>query len=155
MFFRSFDPTEQPRLSAFEAIQQVEQSFGVLVHLVSGRVSDHQISNFRGAFIAGLAQGMDKVLSILQQGADPVPLDYRDLVQSYAHPEQIDDFISDFAGRVYEAVQGHEENDVQTQRTRLDELDLGASSAENELRTFITTTCPRRVTGAHCVERSA
>lgn len=132
--FRSFDPTEQPRLSALDAIQQVSQSYGILVHLISHGVADHEISNLRSAFIAGLAQGMGKVLYILQSGADPVPLDYRDLVQSYAHPDQIDDFISDFAGRVYEEVQRAPENDVKREFTTLEKFDLGASSAENELR---------------------
>lgn len=132
--FRSFDPSEQPRLSALDAIQQVSQSYGVLVHLISHGVADHEISNLRGAFIAGLAQGMGKVVSILQSGVDPIPLDYRDLVQSYAHPDQIDDFISDFAGRVYEEVQRAPEANVRRDSTTLEKFDLGASSAENELR---------------------
>jgi len=132
--FRSFDPTEQPRLSALDAIQQVSQSYGVLVHLISNGVADHELSNFRGAFIAGLAQGMGKVLSILQSGADPVPLDYRDLVHSYAHPDQIDDFISEFAGMVYEEVQRSPEKVSKKEYTTLEKFDLGASSAENELR---------------------
>lgn len=132
--FRSFDPTEQPRLSALDAMQQVAQSYGVLVHLISNGVADHEISNLRGAFIAGLAQGMGKVVSILQSGTDPVPLDYRDLVQSYAHPELIDDFISDFAGRVYEEVQRSPDEIQRREFTTLEKFDLGASSAENELR---------------------
>ncbi|WP_225042804.1 nucleoside 2-deoxyribosyltransferase [Xanthomonas campestris] len=132
--FRSFDPTEQPRLSALDAIQQVSQSYGVLVHLISNGVADHELSNLRGAFIAGLAQGMGKVLSILQSGADPVPLDYRDLIHSYAHPDQIDDFISEFAGMVYEEVQRSPEKVSKKEYTTLEKFDLGASSAENELR---------------------
>ena len=34
----------------------------------------------RGAFIAGLADGMSKALCIIQHENDPVPLDYRDFV---------------------------------------------------------------------------
>lgn len=134
LFFRSFDPTEQPRLSALEAIKQVEQSFGVLVHLVSKQVADHQVSNLRASFIAGLAQGMDKVVAMLQQGADPIPLDYRDLVDSYGRADDIDDLVSDFAGRVYESFQEIAESGQKADKVRLDVLDLGASSAENELR---------------------
>ena len=76
LFFRSFDPIEQPRLSAPEAIRQVSQSYGVLVHLLPTAVADHVVHNNRAAFIAGLALGSEKVLTILQYGDDPVPLDY-------------------------------------------------------------------------------
>lgn len=132
--YRSFDPTEQTRLSALDAIQQVSQSAGVLVHLISESIGDHEVSNFRGAFIAGLALGMGKVVTILQSGVDPIPLDYRDLVSSYAHPEQIDDYISEFAGRVYEVVQKGPEGTGHVERTTLEKFDLGASSAENEFK---------------------
>ena len=132
--FRSFDPAEQSRLSAIDAIQQVSQSYGVLVHLVSQGIADHETSNLRGAFIAGLAQGMGKVLAILQSGTDPVPLDYRDLVLSYSHPEQIDEYISEFAGRVYEQVQKVSDDTPKKEFTTLEKFDLGASSAENELK---------------------
>lgn len=134
LFFRSFDPREQSRMSGLDAIAQVSQSFGVLVHLISSRVAGHEISNLRGAFIAGLARGMGKVHMLLQQGDDPVPLDYRDLVSSYQHPEQIDDHISDFAGRVYEAVQAKSEVQPAHAKSTLEKFELGASSAENELR---------------------
>jgi hypothetical protein len=132
--YRSFDPNEQPRLSAVDAIAQVSQSYGVLVHLVSASRQDSSLTNIRGAFIAGLAQGMEKELLILQQGDDPVPLDFRDLVSSYTYPEQIDEYISDFAGRVYEAVQGSVEIPVTASQSILARMELGASSAENELR---------------------
>lgn len=132
--YRSFDPNEQPRLSAVDAIAQVSQSYGVLVHLVGESRQDSRLTNIRGAFIAGLALGMGKETLILQQGDDPVPLDYRDLVSSYTYPEQIDDYISEFAGRVYEAVQGSVEIPITSSQSILARMELGASSAENELR---------------------
>jgi hypothetical protein len=132
--YRSFDPTEQPRLSALDAINQVSQSYGVLVHFVSARQQDAEVSNLRAAFIAGLAQGMRRQVLFLQQGSDPVPLDYRDLVSCYEHPQQIDEFVSDFAGRVFESVQGAGETIPLEAGTVLEKFDLGASSAENELR---------------------
>lgn len=134
LFFRSFDPREQSRLSAIDAIQQVSQSYGVLVHLVSSQVAGHQTSNLRSAFIAGLAAGMKRVVAILQNGADPVPLDYRDLVQSYSFPSNVDDIISDFAGQVYEAVQATTDKQPEIPASGLARFELGASSAENEFR---------------------
>jgi hypothetical protein len=132
--FRSFNPAEQSRLSGFEAISQVSQSIGVLVQLVPRAIQDAEISNLRGAFIAGLAHGMSKVLVILQQGADPVGLDCRDLVSSYNDPGQLDDLISDFAGGVYEAKESRTETADVSAKSQLAAFDLGASSAENELR---------------------
>lgn len=134
LFFRSFDPIEQPRLSAPEAIHQVSQSYGVLVHLLPTTAADHVVHNNRAAFLAGLALGSDKVLTILQHGDDPVPLDYRDFVCRFQSLDQIDDAIADFAPRVTEAWQTGRDIPTGSQGTLLETLNLGASSAENELR---------------------
>ncbi len=105
LFYRSFDPNEHPRLSAHDALQNIAQSYGVLVHLLPKIVDDHRVHNLRASFIAGLAEGMGKVLLFLQDGNEPVPIDYRDLVRTYHHPTQIDEAIGDFATRVTEAWQ--------------------------------------------------
>jgi hypothetical protein len=76
--YRTFDPSEQARLSAFEAIGEVSQSLGVLVHLIPSEVQDSVDHNLRGAFLSGLAEGLGRVYTILQQCYDPVPLDCRD-----------------------------------------------------------------------------
>jgi len=132
--FRSFDPREQSRLSAVDAIKQVAQSFGVLVHLVADSLQGAKISNLRASFIAGIAAGMNKVTALLQQGTNPVPLDYRDLVLTYDHPAQIDDHVSDFAGKVYESLQIKSELHELKSKSDLAKFELGASSAENELQ---------------------
>ena len=134
LFFRSFDPIEQPRLSAPEAIRHVSQSYGVLVHLLPTTAADHVVHNNRAAFVAGLALGSEKVLTILQYGDDPVPLDYRDLVTRFHSLDQIDDAIAEFAPRVTEAWQTGRELPTGSPGTFLETLNLGASSAENELR---------------------
>lgn len=131
--FRSFDPNEQPRLSALEAIRNVAQSHGVLVHLLTKSIRDARLHNLRAAFLAGLAAGMDKVVAIIQLGDEPVPLDYRDFAQPCFHPGQIDEAITDFATDVAEAFQT--KGTVVSEPTSfLGRLNLGASAAENELR---------------------
>src|SRR3546814_15862540 len=40
---RSFDPNEQPRLSALDAISQVGRSIGVLVNLLPAAIDDSEI----------------------------------------------------------------------------------------------------------------
>lgn len=135
--FRSFDPVEQSRLSAHEAIRQVAQSYGVLVYLMPTAYEDAMVHNQRAAFVAGLAHGMGKVLAFLQFGDDPVPLDYRDLVTSFKHPTQSDEAIAEFAARVAEALQGGFPAPTHAPVSRLAQLTFGASTAENEMRSLV------------------
>ena len=134
LFYRSFDPNEQSRLSAHEAIENVAQSLGVLVHLLPSHIEDSWIHNLRSAFLAGLATGMDKVLLFLQDGNEPVPIDCRDLVTVFMHPSQIDEAIAEFASQISAAWQSGFETAKPEASTPLAKLHLGASSAENELR---------------------
>ncbi|EKB1982493.1 hypothetical protein ONF77_004448 [Vibrio parahaemolyticus] len=134
--FRSFDPNEQPRLSANDAISQVAQSHGVVVPLLSSTANGGELNNMRGAFIAGLSDGMGKALCLIQNGEEPVPLDYRDFVKTIYHPNDINEFIAEFAGNVAEAFQeGITLPDSKTE-TFLESLDIGSSSAENEMRSL-------------------
>ncbi|WP_323971829.1 P-loop ATPase, Sll1717 family [Aeromonas hydrophila] len=132
--FRNFDPNEQPRLSAYDAINQVGSSYGVIVPLLSKISAGSDSHNMRAAFIAGLAEGMQKAICILQNGDDPVPLDYRDFVNVTYHPDEINDFIAEFASNVARAFQVQTEEHIQPERSFLKKLNLGSSSAENEMR---------------------
>jgi hypothetical protein len=134
LFFRSFDPQESPRLSGSEAFEQVAQSFGVLLHLLPEHISDASIHNIRVAFLAGLAEGFGKVLLVLQDGEEPVPVDYRDLVTVFMHPSQIDEAIADFAPKVTEAMQETRYFAIEKEQSLLERLSFGASAAENEFR---------------------
>jgi hypothetical protein len=132
--FRSFDPRESPRISASEAFEHVAQSYGVLLHLLPEHISDAVIHNMRVAFLAGLADGFSKVLLLLQDGEEPVPLDYRDLVRVFTHPSQIDEAVGDFATRVTEALQEARFVETEKDQSLLERISFGASAAENELR---------------------
>lgn len=132
--FRNFDPNEQPRLSAYDAINQAASSFGIVVPLLSKSLAGNEIHNLRAAFIAGLADGMKKALCIVQSGDDPVPLDYRDFVNVTYHPDEIDEVIAVFASQVAKAFQEQVEEKSNPERSFLKNLNLGATSAENEMR---------------------
>ncbi len=132
--FRTFDPEEQGRLAALEAIENVSRSHGVVVSLLSRERVDAEVHNFRSAFVAGLAMAMDRVLLFLQEGEDPVPLDYRDLVRSFRFPNQIDEYVADFAASIGERFQATSTPISSAPRTLLEQLNLGASAAENELQ---------------------
>jgi hypothetical protein len=78
---------------------------------------------------------MEKPLCLMQSGEDPVPLDYRDLVQAYRHPNQIDEIIEQFGLDVTDALQAQ----ARTGRPKaglLASLDIGSSTAENEFVTL-------------------
>jgi hypothetical protein len=134
LFFRSFDPQETPRLSAPDAFEQIAQSFGVLVHLLPERIADSSIHNIQTAFLAGLAAGFEKVLLLLQDGEEPVPLDYRDWVTVFLHPSQIDEAIAEFAPQVMEAMQEKAQFAFDREQTLLEKISFGSSAAENEFR---------------------
>ncbi len=134
LFYRSFDPEEHGRLSAQEAIENVALSHGVIIPLLPNHYTNAEVHNYRAAFVAGLTIGMQKLLLFLQSGEDPVPLDYRDLVRSFKFPDQIDEYVSEFAPALFESVQSVQPSVVTKPSTFLMQLTLGASSAENEFQ---------------------
>jgi hypothetical protein len=134
LFYRSFDPEEHVRLSALEAIENVSISHGVVIPLLPTHYSNSEIHNIRAAFVAGLAQGMRKLLLFLQTGDDPIPLDYRDLVSSFKFPNQIDEYVHEFGIAITESLESEQPSVVTQPSTFLTRLTLGASSAENEFQ---------------------
>ncbi|MCZ7556004.1 MAG: hypothetical protein M5R41_06335 [Bacteroidia bacterium] len=134
LFYRSFDPQETGRLSALDAIEQVSVSHGIIVPFVNSVYKKSDIHNMRAAFIAGLAFGMEKKILLLQNGDDPIPLDYRDFVSRYRHPGEMDNHISEFASAITASIQSSRPPIIDRADNLLKRLDLGASSAENEFR---------------------
>lgn len=131
--FRSFDPREQSRLSTMEAYQNVAQSVAIIVHLLSSNQTDWLFNNYRGAFIAGLCYGLDREVVILQEGDDPVPIDYRDFVCSYKHPDEVDKYINPLGPKVVEALQSISAIPPAPPAGFMERLDLGSPAAENEV----------------------
>lgn len=131
---RKFDPEEQGRLPADQAIDNVACSHGVIVPLLTNNHIEARIHNFRGAFVGGLAEGMGKRLLLLQYGEDPVPLDYRDLVSTYRFIEQIDAHIAKFCPDITARFQSETQPMVVSPTTFLAQINLGSSFAENEFR---------------------
>jgi hypothetical protein len=134
LFYRSFDPQEHIRLSALEAIEGIAESHGVIATLLPSHFNFADVHNLRAAFVAGLAHGMRKNLLLIQSGDEPVPLDYRDFVRSFKFPDQIDEYVSDFAITVTESLQSAQPEDIHRAPNLLQMFALGASSAENEFQ---------------------
>jgi len=131
--FRSFDAEEQGRISAHEAIDNVAVSLGVVAPLLSSSRTESFSHNLRSAFVCGLASGFGQQLLILQQGDDPVPLDYRELVTRITSASRIDPHIGELASKIIALLQAGRKPIVTERRTFLNRLNLGASAAENEM----------------------
>ena len=63
--YRSFNPSEDSRMAALEAVKHVASSHGVVVPLLSHSMRHASIHNIRAAFISGLAHGLEKPTLIL------------------------------------------------------------------------------------------
>jgi hypothetical protein len=133
--FRSFIPGEEVRLSATKAIDDVSESLGVVVPLLSKTFADYEIHNIRAAFVAGLAIAMGKVALILQPDDGPAPLDVRDLVKTYRSAVEIGDYIADFAPEVTERLQAQTPLAL-PKGNFLSDISIGDPIAENEFRTL-------------------
>lgn len=140
--YRSFNPTEDSRLSALDAIRQVSASAGVVVGLYKDASGWAAIHNTRSAFVAGLAHGMDCPALILCPSGFDVPLDIRDDAKSYTRAEDIAEFIAEFVPEIADRLQQTESSPA-LPATALQGLQMGDPTAENEMTTlgsyFLTT----------------
>ncbi|HEY9277217.1 MAG TPA: hypothetical protein VIO87_03340 [Methylotenera sp.] len=132
LYFRSFDPSESNRLAGPDAISSVSESYGVVLHFLPEDHVDAKIHNIRSAFVAGVADGLDKRSLYIQTGETPVPIDLRDFVTHCRYKDEFKEAISNLAERVYE------DRDINTikpseGKSKLAIMDLGASAAENEI----------------------
>lgn len=135
LFYRSFTPSEDPRLSAVDALRHVARSIGVLIPLLSPEFKDAKVHNLRAAFLAGLAHGMDKITLVLQDGRHPVPLDLRDAAESYFGLAEINRHVQTFATEVYERLQKADDT-PRGPRSLLQKTSLGDPLAENEFQSL-------------------
>ncbi len=130
--FRSFTPSEDIRLSAAGAIENIVSSLGIVLDWRSEDDATSTRHNTRTAFSAGLAHAL-KIETIIfaQQGA-VIPLDFRNSSIMVGRSEDIDQGIAEFVPNINVAFQESVEHNP-TKVNRLTEISLGDSAAENEL----------------------
>lgn len=133
--FKSFIPQEESRLSAIKAVDDVSACLGVIVPLLPAKFVDAEVHNIRAAFVAGLAYSLGKVTLILQPPDGPAPLDVRDMVKTFAQPDDITDHVADFALDVTERLQADDPLPI-AKGNFLAELSIGDAIAENEFQTL-------------------
>ncbi len=133
--YRSFNPVEDVRLSVNDAIRQVAVSSGVLLLLQNPDVLGAQVQNIRSLFVAGLAHGLEKPTLILAPAGFATPLDVRDAVRLYRHPDDIGRHIADLCPRINDYSQQAEPLAAETGGL-LRSLSIGDPTAENEMTTL-------------------
>jgi hypothetical protein len=133
--YRGYLPTDDPRLSASKAIDDISACLGAVIPLLPAQFADAPVHNIRAAFIAGLALAMNKVTLVLQPRDGPAPLDVRDLVKSFNQPDDITDDIATFALDVTERLQADDPIVLPTGNF-LAEISIGDAVAENEFQTL-------------------
>lgn len=131
--YRQFDPAETPRLTLSEIERQVSSSQGVILPLLDPSRTPAAVHNARAAFVAGVALAKQKHVLMLQEGRVRQPIDYRDIIQSYDTPAQVQSSVERLVRRVAAAMQKTVAATAGKRReVRLARLDLGDIAAENE-----------------------
>ncbi len=133
--YRSFNPDEDSRLSATDAIRQVAVSSGVVLLLQSDGVEGSDADNVRTMFVAGLAAGMGKPTLILSPHGYTVPLDVRDDVRVFKGEADIVEAVADFVPLI--VAHFTETNPAPIgPATLLQSVSIGDPRAENEMTTL-------------------
>lgn len=132
--YRSFDPVESTRLSPMDAISSVASSIAVVVSWLPESMSDSFNHNIRASFLAGLAHGMGKILYILQIYDSKTPIDLKESGYTCATSEQLDKLINILVVQVTKELQKSVPKITYQSKTILEEINLGASAAENEFK---------------------
>ncbi|MFY4729589.1 P-loop ATPase, Sll1717 family, partial [Nitrospira sp. BLG_2] len=133
--YRSFNPGEDSRLSAVDAVRQVAVSSGIVIPLQDQTIVGSNVHNIRALFVAGLADGMSKP-RLLLAGADyQAPLDIRDTTKTFMQLDDIPAFVADFCP----AIVSHftmAEPSIVDRSSLLASLKIGDPTAENEMTTL-------------------
>lgn len=129
--FRAFSPTEDIRLSANSAIENISMSIAVVLDWRSGSDEVSHRHNVRSAFCAGLAHGLNIETLIFAPADFPIPLDFRDSTVLVTRVQDVDDGISYLVPKVTEAFQKVRNAPIQ-KVSRLSDIGIGDPAAENE-----------------------
>ena len=134
--FRSFNPDEDVRLSAIDAIRHVAQSAGIITPLQSASVQNSREHNIRALFVAGIATALEIPTLIIHHIEYIPPIDIRDnTIKYHMLPRDIADAVQDFSLEVTDYIQRSQPSEFHSS-TVLTTLSIGDPTAENEMATL-------------------
>ena len=133
--YRSFNPSEDVRLAAMDAIRHVSQAAGVITPLVATGVVGQREHNIRAMFVAGLSTALEIPTLIIHTADYIPPTDVLDLTKKFHHPDDIRDIVQEFSLSITEYTQ---RDDTLTANggNVLSNLRVGDPTAENEMTTL-------------------
>ena len=134
--FRVYDSKERYRLPFNKAVNEVDKSRAIIVHLIDPKRREALVHNARCAFVAGLALAARKKVLMIQEGKFESPIDYRDIISEYETNAQIDVIMEEFFKSVAIVLQSPVENVSPVHRSDLEEIDIGDIAAENEIESL-------------------
>lgn len=129
--YRTYDPTQIPRLTAAQAISEISSSAGVIVSLLSPDIVDSEIHNLRASFLLGLSHGYEIEAMAIQYENHPAPLDYRDFISNSTYRKETEKHITAYCEQT---LVWNQKLTAQRsfERGLLTQIDLGSPAAENE-----------------------
>jgi energy-coupling factor transporter ATP-binding protein EcfA2 len=130
--YRSFNPDEDVRLSALDAIRHVAQSAGVIAPLQLASVQKSREQNIRAMFVAGLAAALEIPTLIIHPAEFSPPPDVRDFTKKYRHPNDITEAVQAFSLEITDFSQQTRAK-KSSGSTVLTRLSVGDPTAENEM----------------------
>lgn len=133
LHFRTYDPDEKPRASLHHHWKHVQGSFGVFAHLLSPNREGATVHNALCALVCGIAMAEQKAVLLLQEEGAEQPIDYRDLVQTYERPDQVQKILELPIAAVFERLQDLNSGYEAPPPDLLSRIDLGDGAAENEV----------------------
>ena len=133
--YRSFNPDEDVRLSALDAIRHVAQSAGVIAPLQPPSILHSKENNIRAMFVAGLSMALEIPTLVIHPSDFSAPLDVRDRTKKYQHPDDIAQAVQEFSLEVTDFSQMAELT-PSADTTVLAKLSIGDPTAENEMTTL-------------------
>lgn len=134
--YRSFQPGEDSRLSATDAVRQVAVSSGVVVPLLATENLASNAHNVRAMFVIGLADGLGVPRLAMAPDGYSAPLDIRDTVYPYRRPDDIFEAVAAFSPRVVSHSSKLDASDSVEGTSMLQALNVGDPRAENEMTTI-------------------
>ena len=133
--YRSFNPGEDVRLAAMDAISNVAQSSGVIAPLLGENAADRLENNIRALFVAGISIALDIPTLIIHPHNLTAPIDVRDLAKKWRHPDDIKEIVQEFSLEINEFSQ-RDFPTIQDPKGLLGTLHVGDPTAENEMTTL-------------------
>lgn len=134
VYYRELDIIETPRVSLNEILRNVSSSLAVVSHLLDPHRKGALVHNARSALIAGIALAQQKWVTLIQEGSTVQPIDFRDIVVPYSQASEIERILAPLIKHVHSGVQTELLRAIAPPKGLLNQIDLGAVSAENEIR---------------------